>query len=124
MAAGKDFVGFQTLHASAEEIDTVYQIGGVGAAVQVKDNAGTMVADTWIKLGLVYDPGAEADKKMKFFIDGVELGDSVTDAIIAAGTAFPTDEELTPVMMTKVGAAAESKAYCDWLAIGSYSVDT
>jgi hypothetical protein len=120
--ADKDFVGFQTLHASGEEIDTVYRING-GSVVQVKDNAGTMVDDIWIKLAVVYDPRGAADKKMKFFIDGVELGDSVTDAIIAAGTAFPTDEELTPVMLTKVGAAAESKAYLDWLAVGSYLVD-
>lgn len=120
--ADKDFVGFQTLHASGEEIDTIYRISG-GSVVQVKDNAGTMVADTWIKLGLVYDPNAESNKKMKFFIDGVEQGDSVTDAIISAGTAFPTDEELTLVLLTKVGAAAESKVYVDWIAVGSIAVD-
>lgn len=121
--ADKDFIGFQTLHASGEEIDTIYRISG-GSVVQIKDNAGTMVADTWIKLGLVYDPNGATNKKIKMFIDGVELGDSVTDAIIAAGTAFPTDEELTPVMLLKVGAAAESKGQLDWLAVGSYSVDT
>ncbi len=125
-AAGKDFVGFQTLAASNEEIDTVYSIGGTAAIVQVKDNAGTSVADTWMKLGCVYDPNAEADKKLKFFIDGVELGDSVTDAIIAAGTAFPTDEELTLVLLTKNGDVgnAEHATYMDWWAIGAYCVDT
>jgi hypothetical protein len=120
--ADKDFVGFQTLHASGEEVDTIYRKSG-GSVVQVKDNAATMEADTWHKLGLVYDPNAAANKKMKFFFDGVELGDSVTDAIIEAGTAFPTDEELTPVLLAKVGAAAESKAYADWLAIGMYPTD-
>lgn len=123
VAAGKDFVGFQTLHASGEEIDTVYQIGGTATVNQVKDNAGTMVADTWIKLGMVYDPRGAPDKKMKFFINGVELGDSVTDAIISTGTAFPTDEEMTPILLTKVGAAVESKVYLDWWAVGSYLVD-
>jgi len=126
VAAGKDFVGFQTLTASNEEIDTVYAITSTGAAVQVKDNAGTSVADTWMKLGCVYDPGAEADKKMKFFLDGVELGDSVTDAIIAAATAFPTDEEMTLLLLTKngdVGTTAH-ELYMDWWAIGAYSFDT
>jgi hypothetical protein len=126
VAAGKDFVGFQTLTASNAEIDTVYKIGGTAATVQVKDNAGTAVADTWQKLGCVYDPLAETDKTMKFFIDGVELGDSVTDAIIATGTAFPTDEEMTLVLLTRNGddTPAEHKLFMDWWAIGSYYVDT
>jgi hypothetical protein len=125
-AAGKDFVGFQTLAASNEEIDTVYSIGGTASIVQIKDNAGTAVADTWIKLGGVYDPNAEADKKLKLFIDGVELGDSVTDAIITAGTVFPTDEEMTLVLLTKNGdgTSAAHPVFMDWWAIGAYSTDT
>ena len=75
------------------------------------------------KLGLVFDPLAETDKKMKFFLDGVELGDSVTDAIINAGTAFPTDEELTPVLLTKKGEAAINQVFAEWMAVGAYLVD-
>jgi hypothetical protein len=125
VAAGKDFVGFQTLCASNEEIDTIYTIGGTATVVQVKDNAGTSVADTWMKLGCVYDPLAESGQTMKFFIDGVELGDSVTNAIIATGTAFPTDEEMTLVLLTKNGDGNTTAhlVYMDWWAIGSYCVD-
>jgi hypothetical protein len=125
VAAGKDFIGFQTLCASNEEIDTIYTIGSTATVNQVKDNAGTAVADTWIKLGCVYDPRAEANHKLKFFIDGVELGDSVTDAIIAAGTAFPTDEEMTLVLLTKNGdgTPAVHPLYMDWWALGVISVD-
>jgi len=125
VAAGKDFIGFQTLCASNEEIDTIYTIGGTGTVNQVKDNAGTAVADTWIKLGLVYDPFGPANKKLMFFIDGVQLGDSVTDAIIAAGTAFPTDEELTLVLLTKNGDAGTTAhgTFADWWAVGAYLVD-
>lgn len=124
-AAGKDFIGFQTLCASNEEIDTIYTIGGTATVNQVKDNAGTAVADTWIKLGLVYDPRAEANKKMKFFIDGVELGDYVTDSVISTGTAFPTDEELTLVLLTKNGDGNTTAhgTFADWWAIGSYCID-
>lgn len=124
-AAGKDFVGFQTLTTSNEEIDTVYMIDSTGTTVKVKDNAGTAVADTWQKLGCVYDPGAEADKKMKFFIDGVELGDSVTDTIIVAGSVFPTDEEMTLVLLTKNGdgTSTERKIFMDWWALGVFCTD-
>ncbi len=123
-ASGVDFVGFQTLLGSNSEIDTVYAIDSTSATVQVKDNAGTMVLDTWIKLGMVYDPMGAADKKMKFFIDGVELGDSVTDAIISTATAFPTDQELTLWFATKVLDGGADYAYMDWWAVGSYPVDT
>ena len=122
-AAGKDFVGFQTLLTSNSEIDTVYAIGGTGATVQVKDNAGTMVADTWIKLGLVYDPNSPDDKSIKFFIDGVEQGDSVTDAIVTAAIAFPSGEELTLLFATKILTGTATTAYMDWWAVGSFPVD-
>lgn len=119
----KDFVGFQVLQASNSEIDTVYAMAS-GSLVKVKDNAGTVVSDTWIKLGMVYDPMAETNKKMKYFIDGVELGTSVTDVLIAAGTPFPLDEELTLCLGTKILAASATTFYMDWWAIGSYCVDT
>ena len=123
-ASGVDFVGFQTLLTSNSEIDTVYAIDSTATTVQVKDNAGTMVADTWIKLGMVYDPMGVTNKKMKFFINGVEQGDSVTDAIITAATAFPTDEELTLLFATKILTGTATTAYMDWWSIGSYCVDT
>jgi hypothetical protein len=118
----KDFVGFQTLLTSNSEIDTVYSMAA-GSMVQVKDNAETMVADTWIKLGLVYDPFGPTNHKLKFFADGVELGDSPTDAIIAAGTPFPLDEELTLCLGTKILTASATSFYMDWWAVGSYLVD-
>ena len=126
VAAGKDFVGFQTLTASNEEVDAIYTIGGTGTVNQIEDNAGTAVADTWMKLGGVYDPNEATDQKLKLFIDGVYIGSSVTDAIISAGTAFPTDEEMTLVLLTKNGDAGttEHKLFLDWWAIGAYAVDT
>lgn len=127
VAAGKDFIGFQALCASNDEIDAIYTIGGTATVNQVTDNAATSVADTWMKFGCVYDPRAEANRKLKYFIDGAEISytTAVTDAIITAGTAFPTDEEMTLVLLTKNGDAATTAhaVYMDWWAIGSYLVD-
>jgi hypothetical protein len=125
VAAGKDFVGFQTLTASNEELDAIYTIGGTATVNQIADNCGTAVAATWQKLGGVYDPREAANEKLKLFIDGTYIGSSVTDAIIAAGTAFPTDEELTLVLLTKNGDAGTTahEVDLDWWAIGAYSVD-
>jgi hypothetical protein len=127
VAAGKDFIGFQSLCASNEEIDAIYTIGGTGTVNQVTDNAGTAVADTWQKYGCIFDPREASGKKLKYFIDGVEISytTAVTDAVIAAGTAFPTDEEMTLVLLTKNGDAATTAhgTFMDWWAIGSYLVD-
>jgi hypothetical protein len=122
----KDFVGFGALQGSNDEVDALYSIGS-GSAVQVTDNAATAVADTWMKLGILYDPLAEANGKLKFFVDGVEISydTAVTDAIIAAGTAFPTDEELTLCFLTKneTQDTTAHASYLDWWAIGAYNVD-
>ena len=123
----KSFVGFETLQASNEEVDAVYAFDSA-SKVAITDNAGTAVADTWQKLGFVYDPNAPADKKLKFFIDGAEItyDTAVTDAVIAAGTAFPTDVELTLVLLAKNGDVGDTDhpLYMDWWAVGSYSTDT
>ncbi len=123
----KSFVGFETLTASNEEVDVVYAFDSA-SKVAVTDNAGTAVADTWMKLGFVFDPNAAADEKMKFFIDGAEItyDTAVTDVVIAAATAFPTDVELTLVLLAKNGdvGATTHPLQMDWWAVGSYSTDT
>ena len=125
----KSFVGFSTTSTSSnEEVDAVYAIATVNTVNQVKDNAGTAVADTWQKLGIVFDPYADDGKKVKYFIDGVEIvptsGSEVTDLILTTGTAFPTDHEMTPVLLAKNSEAVSHPLYMDWWAVGSYSVDT
>jgi len=61
------------------------------------------------------------------FIDGEEItyDTKVTDAIISAGTAFPTDEEMTLVLLTKNGDADTTAhaVYIDWWAIGCVWID-
>ena len=126
----KDFVGFQAKAGSNDEIDAIYSIvtTGVAAGFTDGDNVATSVADTWMKLGCVFDPLAEPNNKMKYFVDGVELGASkqVTDAIITAASAFPTDKEMTLVLLTRneTQDTTAHEVYMDWWAVGSYAVDT
>jgi len=128
VVAGKDFVGFQTLAASNEEIDALYAIGGIAPTnAIIADNCGTAVAATYQKLGGVYDPRQASGDKLRLFIDGAEItyDTKVTDAIITAGTAFPTDEEMTLVLLTKNGDGDTTAhaVYLDWWACGSFNVD-
>jgi hypothetical protein len=59
-----------------------------------------LVADTYVKVGFVYDPSAVDDKKIKLFVDGVEQALGVTATQIATAT-FPDAEELAMLLATK-----------------------
>jgi hypothetical protein len=112
--ADKDFVGFRVLHDNGEEVDFAWR--KAGAAVQEVAVVGSMAADTWVKLGFLYDPDANATKRIRIFVNGAEVG-AVTNAQCIAVT-FPDGEELAMLLATKVGAAAESKFQMDWWAVG------
>tara|TARA_B100001123_G_scaffold448255_1_gene608530 strand:- start:2215 stop:3138 length:924 start_codon:yes stop_codon:yes gene_type:complete len=115
--ADKDFVGFRVKHDAGEEIDFAWE--KEGQTIQEHANIHTMVADTYVKLGFLYDPGNHPDdKKIKLFVDnGEEESVYVTQTQLDAST-FPDDEELSLLLATKVGAAAESKLQMDWWALG------
>ena len=122
--ASKDFIGFQTLAASNEEVDAIYRTDGQALGT-VTDNAGTAVAATYQKYGCVFDPLARDGKKMRFFIDGAEISydTEITDAVIA-GATFPLDESLT-LLLAAVNTATttDHPMFMDWWAVGSIPVD-
>ncbi len=108
-----DYVGFNSLQDDGDSLDVVYRKTD-GAAQAVETNCHTMVADTFMKLGMIYDPQNSQDRKMQFFVDGVDIGSYVTASDIAAAT-FPDGEALGWAFFTKVGTAAEVKAHCRWV---------
>ena len=115
--ADKDFIGFKNLHDSGAAMDFVYKKEGqteneLIAGVQ------TMVADTYYKVGFLYDPFNHPNsKKIKIFVDGLEQSTYVTQALIEAA-AFPAGEEMALLMYMKNGAAAIGEFVCDWWRIG------
>jgi hypothetical protein len=112
VCADKDRIGFSSVHAAGETLNAVYKKAG---QTQQTIIAGihTFVADTYVKLGFVYDPAAEDTKKVTFFVNGVAQTTYITAALIAAAT-FPDAELLALHFATKVGASAESKAQLKW----------
>jgi len=117
IVADKDFIGFSVLQDNGEELDFTWRTSG--QTVQVHANVADMVADTYMKMGFLYDPVSHPDdKQIKIFIDnGVEESVYVTQTQMAAAT-FPDDEELCLFLATKVGTAAESTLQMDWWALG------
>jgi hypothetical protein len=104
--ADLNVVGFLRPEGDGDGIDTVYKADGV-TAVTVGTDAVVPVADTWVKLGMTFDPATDpfvhdpdrAGVKylLKFYKNGVPLAD-YKQIPSAAGTDFPNDVYLAPFM--------------------------
>jgi hypothetical protein len=98
--ADNNFVGFHRLEADGDQIDTVYKADGqtqvivdgdaISTTAGVHTAAGSLAADTYIKLGMVFDP---ATSKLAWYINGVKLPDTYT-VTTTAGNPFPNDVQM------------------------------
>jgi hypothetical protein len=112
------FIGLQRLNDDGDKADIIFQ--EVSQTLQqVTANALTLVANTWYKFGFTYDPSRENAKKIKFYLDGAEQSTYVTATQINAAT-FPESVALQPMLLTKVGTAAEAKFSLDWVCATQY----
>lgn len=109
--ADKNLVGFhrgEGASADSGVVDTVYKADGV-TAVRVGSAAVTLVADTFVKLGFVYDPVTFI---LTFYKNGVALSSTKTIPL-AAGTDFPNDVALAPCFAVVNGATTGTSGL-DW----------
>lgn len=86
-----NIVGFHRTEAASGGalMSTTYKADGV-TAVTVQAGAVAVAADTYVKLGIVFDPRTNV---VTFFRNGVKLSTTYT-VVAAAGTDFPNDVRL------------------------------
>lgn len=72
--ADVNFVGFHHPEANTSAFDASYKANGV-TAVEVNSDIGTLVAGTYVKLGMKYD---SATLKLAFYVDGVKQASTKT----------------------------------------------
>lgn len=107
------FIGFRTL-LDGNSIDFIYQKASQTLVTKIS-GVHVPVADTFVKLGFVYDPAATADKRIKVFVDGVEQSTYVTAANIASTTSyFPDAVALSFLAGYKNTTAAAGELAIDW----------
>lgn len=116
LKATTSILGFRTL-LDGDNIEFVYQAVADSAVVIAVASAKVPVADTFMKLGFLYDPSAPAAKRIKVFADNVELSTYVTATQIATAT-FPDAEQLTFQAGYKNTTAAAGELAIDWWAFG------
>lgn len=107
--ADMNFVGFHRPEANTTAIDASYKADGV-TDVEVNSDIGTLVADTYIKLGMKF---TSSDAKLAFYLDGIKQAATKTLGA-AAGTDFPDDIGLAPVIGQTLGASASKTITMDW----------
>ena len=114
IAAG-DAIGFSVDEADVDGIDFCYQ--KTSAVEQRPMTAQVAAADTWYKLGFVYDPSAPQAKRIKVYVDNVEQSTYVTADNIAA-TTFPDGVDLGFVAASMAGdTPADNGLEVDWWAL-------
>jgi len=119
-----DWIGFNTVHVNGGTAGTnallTFSYKATGQTVQnLITDLQTLVADTWYKVGFIYDPSAIAAKRIKVFVAGAEKTTYVTSTLVQTAT-FPEDVEMCPIIGTKLGAATAGTLSVDWLAFGQY----
>ena len=107
--ADENWVGFHRLGTDGDYVDFRYKADGV-TAVTVGSDAQVLVADTWVKLGFVYDPVSYG---LTYYGNGQPLGTYTVPS--AAGTDFPNDVLLSPLAAVINAAVVTSVFSIDWI---------
>ena len=109
-------IGFRVLQDDGDSLDVVYRKSGQ-AIQNVKDALQAVAADTYYKLGILFDPDATASKKVTFYVDGVDTGYYITGTQLAAAT-FPDGVGLNFLIGSKLGDANAESMGIRWVKFG------
>jgi hypothetical protein len=122
--ADVDLLGFwndETNSSSGATVNAVTQKTGADFDTIIA-GVDTLVADTWVKYGFIYDPNGKATKRIKFFVNGLEqstyVGENSGDATVYLGdtTNFPGDEEMTLIAYLSAASGSDCTLSLDWWA--------
>jgi hypothetical protein len=104
----KDYVGFWHNAADGDKLDVVYNTAGGGGGSTHTADAVTLVADTYVNLGLYCD-----GTSIYFYQNGTQIG----DAIALTATNVPNGEELCFYFAITSSGGDTVLASIDWLKI-------
>lgn len=107
--AAVNSVGFHHPEANTTAFDAFYKANDV-TLVEVNSNIGTLVVGTYVKLGMKFDT---TNNVLSYYVDGVlqAAGKTVSTS---AGTDFPDDVTLAPVVAMLLANSAEETITMEW----------
>lgn len=110
-----DYIGFAILEGDGDDIIVAYNEAGAGSP-QSTTGLITPVANTYVRLGIkLVILGNSA--KIRFFADGVDLGDSVAVDVSGTNANWPgdTDMDLVLSLVTGSGGGSDDALSVDWV---------
>lgn len=109
-------IGFNIKADDGNAIDFWYEAASQTRVDKIEGVA-VPTADTFVKLGFIYDPSAPASQRIKVFVDNVEQSTYVTATDIATAT-FPDAEALVPTFgMKGIAGSVALELAIDWWAL-------
>jgi hypothetical protein len=120
--ADKDYIGFDTVHTNGgttganAALNFVYNKASGAGPITGISAVKTLVADTWYKVGFVYNPYDSPSNRLVVYVDGVENTNHITASEIDNSTDFPDGEELNFLAGQKAGTTTAGTLLIDWYA--------
>jgi len=110
----KDYIGFFLPEVDSNGVDAVYnKASGANPTISVA-NIHTVVADTYVKLELIYNYKNSQAQQIKWYMNGVRNATYVTKTLVDNATNFPGDEEMALLFGGKNSSAAANTFTMDW----------
>jgi hypothetical protein len=97
-----DMIGYRVVDDDNDGLDVVYRINGGGGEQVAVANAQVLVANTWYKIGWVWDA-----EYLRYYVDGTQVGYTDVQSLTTAQLAnFPNGEEYALTFGSKAGGSA------------------
>jgi hypothetical protein len=105
VVTSKNFFGFHTIATAPTLLRFIYQAAADAAPTVVIASTGTLIANTWFRVGFDFDPSADPTERCSIWFNGVKASTFITHASAAAAT-FPRSTDgaqafLAPTFMSK-----------------------
>ncbi len=114
---GGSAIGFRIEEDGLGVIDTVYSDRATSFTNIGDTEGGTLVANTFVKLGMIYDP-MNALRCIRFFVNGVECTTAMTRAALVALTNLDANNLGLIATTCADSAGTAHELYMKWWAVG------
>jgi hypothetical protein len=110
-----DQVGFAQLSGDGDKLIYAYNEATSGTAQT--GTAGVLVAATWVKVGFCITLTKEGSMELRWYVDGVDLGNTKAVDLSAANANWPgaTDMDILMSYVGESGVANGDGIYIDWV---------
>jgi len=108
-----NMIGFHRKEADGNVFDFSYKANGI-TAVDLVEDAHTIVADEFVKLGWIFDP--DISTTVECYVNGQKIAHSATTPTVGtAGTDMPNDAQLGWIFAHLAASGTPGAAEIDWL---------